>query len=72
MTAVRVIKEGDPERAKSVLFECERCGCVWEANGKEYRRETDCRNGHYCIMVCPTCGRDATRYPEDEKHDSQH
>ena len=65
---MKIIKEGDLERVKSaVRFECERCGAIWEATGHEYRTETDFRNGHYYVMSCPTCHRDAVRHPEDRE-----
>lgn len=68
MTAVRVIKEGDLSRVTSTKrFECERCGCVWEASGAEYLVTADFRNGKYFAMDCPTCHRVVTMYPEDEK-----
>ena len=67
---MKIIKEGDLKRVSSMRrFECERCGCVWEADASEYRVESDFRNGHYCVMACPTCRRDVICYPEDERHE---
>ena len=48
-------------------FQCEACGCVWEADRSEYHRETDFRNGHYYVCKCPTCERDTISYPEDQQ-----
>lgn len=65
---MKIIKEGDLERLKSARrFECEKCGCIWEANGSEYLTQTDFRNGHYYVMKCPTCGLDTVCHPEDER-----
>lgn len=55
-----VLKEGDCERAKqSVLktrkFECDFCGCVFEANRGEYKSASQ----YNCIdyfCKCPCCG----------------
>ena len=63
---MKIIKPGDLHRLEAARrFECERCGCVFEASSAEYRTETDFRNGHYYVMACPTCHRDVVCHPED-------
>ena len=65
---MKIIREGDLSRVKTARrFECERCGCVREASGAEYRVESDFRNGKYYAMDCPTCHRAVVRSPEDER-----
>lgn len=65
---MRVIKQGDLARVESLRrFECERCGCVFEASGTEYRTEHDYRNGVYFVMECPTCHKSVICHPEDER-----
>lgn len=65
---MKIIREGDLARVKTMhRFECERCGCVLEADATEYRTESDFRNGHYFVIACPTCGREICLYPEDER-----
>lgn len=64
---MKIIKEGDLARVTSTRrFECERCGAIWEADASEYRVECDFRNGHYCVMACPTCRRDVIVYPDED------
>ena len=65
---MKILKIGDMKRLDSTRrFECEHCGCIWEADSSEYLTQTDYRNGHYYLMACPTCRRDAVCYPEGEK-----
>lgn len=69
---MKIIKVGDLKRLDTAhRFECEHCGCIWEADRTEYLVQTDYRNGHYYMMQCPTCRRDAVCYPEDEKHEQR-
>lgn len=67
---MNILKAGNLNRIDNVKhFECDTCGCIFEADRTEYLRETDFRNGHYFICKCPTCDRDVILYPEDEvKH----
>ena len=52
-----IIKEGDLQKPKKIKrFECHECGCVWEAERKEYKEES-ARNESYYSMPCPTCGK---------------
>ena len=65
---MNILKPGDLSRANaSRRFECDACGCEFVADRLEYREATDCRNGRYLRIACPTCGRDVALYPEDEK-----
>ena len=66
--SVKILKAGDLNRIGNARrFQCEACGCVWEADRSEYHRETDFRNGHYYVCKCPTCERDTISYPEDQQ-----
>lgn len=66
---MKIIKVGDMNRLNTMhRFECERCGCVWEADASEYRIESDYRNGRYYVCKCPTCMRETIMHPEEEKH----
>lgn len=55
-----VLKDGDLDRAKqSVLkprrFECEQCGCEFEANKDEYKEAFQYNETSY-FCKCPCCG----------------
>lgn len=55
---MRIIKKGDLEPR---VFNCDNCGCVFEANNKEYRHKKhyvypDCVDIYYC--ECPQCERE--------------
>ena len=64
---MKILKEGDTNRLGNIRhFECETCGCVFEACRAEYRQESDFRNGHYYICKCPMCRENVIVYPEDE------
>ena len=52
---MKIIKEGDMNRLNTTRrFVCSRCGCIWEANAKEYRKEWD-MNCLTIVCECPTC-----------------
>lgn len=48
---MKIIKEGEP---RPLVFKCEHCGCVFEADSKEYAPTLldDKRKA-----VCPYCGK---------------
>lgn len=50
---VKIIVNGDQSRMKTVRFECEDCGCVFEANATEY---WEINGTYYCN--CPFCGQE--------------
>ena len=53
---MKILKQGDLKRLdKTRRFSCDKCGCIWEANQTEYRREPD-RNEDLIVCNCPTCG----------------
>lgn len=48
---MRIIKKGDLEPR---VFNCDSCGCIFEANNKEYRYKKQCIfDIYYC--ECPEC-----------------
>lgn len=56
---MKIIKEGIiPSTTKQ--FTCDNCGCIFECDDSEYRRETGCTNINinitYYTAVCPICG----------------
>lgn len=52
---VKIIKEGDLSRfPMAKRFECQLCGCVFDASAAEYRIET-AKNGTFYCCTCPTC-----------------
>ena len=52
---MKIIKEGDLLRLyKTKRFECERCGCVFDASAAEYK-VVFARNDTYRCCICPTC-----------------
>lgn len=54
---MKIIKQGDINRLKEIKrFECKSCGCIFEAENAEYKREYSQRDdcGWYAIK-CPTC-----------------
>ena len=64
---MKIIKQGDLSRLKEIKrFTCKACGCEFEADNTEYRRDYDQREncGWYTIK-CPTCdGWVTTDYEE--------
>lgn len=54
---MKIIKEGDLRRLhKPEEFECQKCGCVFEADDTEYKREYSQReNCGWLEIQCPTC-----------------
>ena len=65
---MKIIKEGDLKRLDTTRrFECEACGCIWEANASEYRKEWD-GNDTLIVCECPTCQKTSyisTKTPDD-------
>lgn len=60
---MNVIKGGDKELAerkikKTKRFECEICGCIFEADKGEYK-SSNCQWDFYYYAKCPCCGRNA-------------
>lgn len=61
---MKIIKQGDPEKARQVQkrtlrFECLKCGAVFECDRDEYHYGDEPRDGAYA--KCPTCGNDTGR-----------
>lgn len=54
---MKIIKQGDLNRLKEIKrFECKVCGCVFEAENTEYRRDYSQReNCGWYASKCPTC-----------------
>ena len=53
---MQIIKEGSYRKILKIKrFECEYCGCIFEANKKEYKEEIQ-YNAAYYYCKCPFCG----------------
>lgn len=54
---MKIFKEGNLELLKQIRrFKCEKCGCIFEADGTEY--ETDSQHHHiYYTCDCPCCNK---------------
>lgn len=58
---MKIIKEGDLEKLnksmmQSVIFECERCGCKFEATREEYELKVYYGTGDEWLQSkCPFC-----------------
>ena len=62
-----IIREGDLEKPKqNKRFKCLECGCTWEADKSEYKKEPPYRNEIYFSMDCPACG--VRVYTSDDKN----
>lgn len=59
---MKIIKEGNLELLKKyVRFECNHCGCVFEAEKGEYVIHSDQREGTWYSVKCPTCKNTITK-----------
>lgn len=55
---MKILKEGDKSRLDPVFrFECEKCGCVFEANRSECTSKYHMLDGSGIIQLCecPVC-----------------
>lgn len=53
---MKIIKKGDPGRLKAAKrFQCDECGCVFEADKGEYKCNMR-YNEEYFYCKCPCCG----------------
>lgn len=56
---MKIIKEGNKELLKKTKrFNCDKCGCVFEADKGEYKCYTQYNTDKY-YCVCPCCKNDA-------------
>lgn len=54
---MKIIKKGDLNRMKVIkTFDCNFCGCLFEADKTEYKVGSQ-YNETYYYAVCPFCGR---------------
>lgn len=54
---MKIIKNGDLKRIKQIkTFDCDFCGCLFEADNIEYRIGSQ-YNETYYYAKCPFCGR---------------
>jgi len=72
---MEIIKKGNPDRAwwrvnQPVRFECDLCGCQWEAVRGEYQVVSDYRNGACYGMECPCCKHTVWGRPMREEDES--
>ena len=59
---MKIIKQGDLNRLKEIKrFKCKACGCEFEADNTEYKRQYSQReNCGWYEIKCPTCHSWAT------------
>ena len=61
---MKIIKQGSLEQLKRIeTFDCDFCGCIFEADNKEYKIGSQ-YNEEYLYISCPFCGR--TVYKDKE------
>ena len=63
---MNIIRPGNPNKPKDVkMFSCENCGCVFEADNREYAYADQLESMHDGIVAkckCPTCWKTAYLY----------
>lgn len=58
---MKIIKNGDFKKLKKVkTFDCDFCGCLFEADNTEYKVGSQ-YNEMYYYVDCPFCGRKVYR-----------
>jgi len=67
---MRIIKNGVVKDEKKI-FECPRCGCIFEAGILEYSTMFACHVPYYATCDCPCCGMGSCeiKYQGDEKQE---
>ena len=54
---MKIIRNGNIKKLKKIkTFDCDWCGCLFEADNTEYK-QTAQYNETYYYSVCPFCGR---------------
>lgn len=54
---MKIIKDGDAKKIKNIkTFDCDFCGCLFEADNTEYKIGSQ-YNEEYYYIKCPFCGR---------------
>lgn len=54
---MKIIKEGNLNKLKKIKrFECEECGCIFEAEKDEYKWGSQ-YNEEYYYCACPCCNQ---------------
>ena len=54
---MKIIKNGEIKKIKQTkTFDCDFCGCIFEADNTEYRSGSQ-YNEIYYYSTCPFCGR---------------
>ena len=63
---MRVIRNGDIIKLKKIkTFNCNSCGCLFEADRTEYKIGSQ-YNETYYYTKCPFCGRDVYRGEQED------
>ena len=58
---MKIIKQGNIKKLKeSLMFDCNFCGCLFEADNTEYKIGSQ-YNQEYYYIKCPFCGRNVYR-----------
>lgn len=54
---MKIIRNGDKNKLKQIqTFDCDFCGCLFEADNTEYKIGSQ-YNEEYYYIKCPFCGR---------------
>lgn len=58
---MKIIKKGNLEKPKQIKrFQCDNCGCVFEAEKGEYKYVVATRNEEFYICECPYCHKETS------------
>ena len=59
---MKIIRDGNLDKLNKVVsFECNDCGCIFEANHNEYEIKSSFSIEYYCCE-CPCCGNRVLTY----------
>ena len=52
---VKVLRHGRATNPPKVIFKCESCSCIFEANEDDFSKVTSKKSPHSFISTCPEC-----------------
>lgn len=60
---MRILREGSEDCIwRYVKFECDNCGCIFEANKEEYKYHYGGCGDDYYIINCPFCNEQVKKW----------
>lgn len=55
---MKIIRDGDKNKLRKIkTFDCDFCGCLFEADNTEYKIKSFYNDKAYYYITCPCCGR---------------